>query len=441
MRMRDLKLLILTGSWAALLASGASFIAVSTAYAQNNTPAAIQSTAPAAASDATAPAADTLNQQTQLQSTAAANPANTALPAATGQTANAPQGQPEVALTPAGNGATGGGSALPSLSSILQQTGLGGGSGDQPAAATTTTTTTTTQEVSPNQAVPPGFDLPVDQNLPEAPAQTDEERAAEIRQQAFAGASQGLMPMKTDEIRRILEMYDETQQAVQTPIYPNPKPESTFQTISLDPGQPPVELKTSVGHVTTLSMVDASGQPWPIQDISWAGNFEVLQPESGSNMLRITPMADFAFGNVSMRMIGLNPPVIITLRTDRKAVQVRADVQIPEIGPNGVAPPIQQQVTTVAGDSKLATILEGVPPASANRLKVDGIDGRTTAFDVNGLTYVRTPYTLLSPAWDSSVRSADGTNVYAMKFTPVLLLSDKGKMVRAQLSRMETSDE
>jgi hypothetical protein len=32
-------------------------------------------------------------------------------------------------------------------------------------------------------------------------------------------------------------------------------------------------------------------------------------------------------------------------------------------------------------------------------------------------------------------------NVYAMKFTPVLLLSDKGKMVRAQLTKVDTSDE
>lgn len=317
---------------------------------------------------------------------------------------------------------------LPTLSSVLEQTGI------------KQTATTADTQTAPPQA-PPGLDLPLDSNLPEAAVQqTEEEKMLELRQQAFSAASTGLMPMRTEEIRKILEMYDETQQAVQTPIYPNPTPESTFQTISLDPGTKPVELKTALGHVTTLSIVDATGQPWPIQDISWAGNFEVLQPESGSNMLRITPMADFAFGNVSMRLVGLNPPVILTLRTERKSVQLRADIQIPELGPNGVAPPIQRQITTTAGDSKLSTILEGVPPASADRLKISGIDGRTTAYDVDGVTYVRTPYTLLSPAWDSSVRSADGTNVYAMKFTPVLLLSDKGKMVRAQLAKV-VSDE
>lgn len=55
--------------------------------------------------------------------------------------------------------------------------------------------------------------------------------------------------------------------------------------------------------------------------------------------------------------------------------------------------------------------------------------------------YVRTPYTLLSPAWAKSVQSADGTKVYALNFTPVLLLSDKGKMVRAYISREEQIDD
>lgn len=376
-------------------------------------------------------AATTLDQQSQIQSAADLSLNNSAQNQAPAQnaaaSANATQApspvlaaptQPQVQTPDANN--------PPTLSAVLEQSGI---KADDSSATE-----------APLQAPPlPGLDLPLNENLPEA--QTEQEKEMELRQQAFGAASQGLMPMKTEEIRKLLEMYDETQQAVQTPIYPNPKPESTFQTISLDPGEPPVEIKTAVGHVTTLSMVDASGQPWPIQDISWAGNFEVLQPEPGSNMLRITPMADFAFGNVSMRMVGLNPPVILTLRTERKSVQLRADLQIPEIGPKGIAPPIQRQITTTAGDMKLSTILEGVPPTSANKLKIDGIDGRTTAYELNGVTYVRTPYTLLSPAWDSSVRSADGTNVYAMKFTPVLLLSDKGKMLRAQLTKADISDE
>ena len=283
----------------------------------------------------------------------------------------------------------------------------------------------------------PGMDLPIE------PEKTPEELEAEMREEAFKAASGSLMPMRPDEIRRIKEMADENKLAIETPILPNPKPETTFTTVSLDPGQAPVELKTAMGQVTTLSILDATGQPWPIQDISWAGNFEVQQPEQGSNIFRITPMSEFAFGNVSMRLIGLTPPVIFTLKTDRRTVQVRADVQIPQNGPNATPAPIQTKptITTAAGDVGMMNVLEGVPPGNSKKLKVSGVDGRTSAYDVGGITYIRTPYTLLSPAWNASVKSADGMTVYAMRYSPVLLLSDKGQLVKARIEKPESEDE
>ena len=68
------------------------------------------------------------------------------------------------------------------------------------------------------------------------------------------------------------------------------------------------------------------------------------------------------------------------------------------------------------------------------RLDVEGVDGRTSAYRYNDLVYVRTPLTLLSPGWNSSATSADGTRVYEIDDAPVLLLSDRGRMVRARLS-------
>ncbi len=323
--------------------------------------------------------------------------------------------------TPAsGNASTPVAPSVPELGDVLGAQGLGDG------------------------ALPPGFELPVDQSLPDAEeveAETAKKKEAEIRQRAFDAALTGMFPLKPDEIRRVLEMGDEIQQAKETPLFPSPNPESVFTTISLDPGEKPLVIKTAMGHVTTMSIVDASGQPWPILDISWAGNFDIQQPESGSNMLCITPTSEFATGNVSMRLAGLNPPVILAFRSDRENVHVRIDVQIPELGPNGIAPLISNNNPSASsGDSRLASVLEGVAPKQAKKLEVSGIDGRTTAYQLGKLMYVRSPYSLLSPAWSSSVRSADGMNVYSLEYTPVLLLSDKGKMVRAYLSGEEQAN-
>lgn len=73
-------------------------------------------------------------------------------------------------------------------------------------------------------------------------------------------------------------------------------------------------------------------------------------------------------------------------------------------------------------------------PSGAEKLYVDGADARTSAYSHEGMTYLRTPLTLLSPAWDSSTASADGMRVYSMQDSPVVLLSDQGRMVRVRLA-------
>lgn len=269
---------------------------------------------------------------------------------------------------------------------------------------------------------------------PVAPQRSKEEIEAEIRDRSFTAAITGLLPLNAGEIRKLLRRYDETQQAVEIPLYPYPQPEVAVETVSLDPGVKPPVIKVGVGHVTTLNIMDATGEPWPIQDISWAGNFEVLQPESGGHVVRITPMSEFAYGNVSLRLLKLNTPVTFTLKTMRDAVQYRFDARIPEFGPNAAAPLIEGGISIVAGSPVLNSILDGVPPEGSEKLSVSGVDGRTTAYNYNDMTYVRTPLQLLSPGWSSSVSSADGMNVYTLANAPVLLLSDRGRVVRARLT-------
>lgn len=274
----------------------------------------------------------------------------------------------------------------------------------------------------------------VDLQLRDTPLDSDSpEYQRGIRDEAFDAAATGMFPMRPDEIKDILQRYDETRRAVEEPHYQLPEPEVSVHTVSLDPGVTPPTIKTAVGHVTTLTLLDVTGAPWPIQDVTWAGDFEVIEPEEGGHIIRITPLSNFAYGNVSMRLLTLKTPITFTLRTTRDVVQYRFDARIPEYGPMAEAPLIESGHQVVAGDSTLTQILDGMVPKGAERLDVNGVDGRTTAMLIGGTTYLRTPLTLLSPAWDSSVKSADGMNVYAIAETPVVLLSDGGKFRRATL--------
>lgn len=391
--------------------------------------------------------------QTQVQPSATEAPPSDSSSNAGGQTlmqdAPATTPTPATETTPANiplttqtpNGKPADSSAPPSLSDYLNSAGVAQSpsTASNAGAATTNADGTVSIPTMEMNALSGGSATPPAEDSPEV---AKAKAAVTLRKDAFGAASEQLMPLKPGEIRRMLELYDETKQASETPIYPTPEPESSFQGISLDPGAKPLIIKTAMGNVTTVSIVDVTGQPWPIQDLTWAGDFQIEQPESGSHMLRIIPTSEFASGNVSMRLLGLNPPVIFTLKAERKTVHVRLDVQIPEIGPNGVLPPMDTPVSTKAGDEFMTSVLVGVVKGKdVEQLKVDGIDGRTTVISKGGMIYVRTPYTMLSPAWSSSVQSGDGTHVYALNFSPVILLSDKGKMVRAYLSHKETSDE
>lgn len=286
---------------------------------------------------------------------------------------------------------------------------------------------------SPNQiSASPGLML---ETSPERIAQEQ----TQIRREAFDSALQSLLPLHPDEIRELLEHFDRTQESVEVPVYPMPKPEMTVQTLSLDPGTRPAVVKVAYGNVSTLNFLDSSGAPWPIEDISWAGNFEVVQSgtTTGTHILRITPQSDFAYGNMSVKLLTLKTPIILTLETSRDLVHYRFDAIVPDSGPMAEAPLIKSGLTLAAGSPELSSVLQGIAPSGSERLNVAGADSRTSAYRIGEETFVRTPLTLLSPSWSSSVASADGMRVYTIQNAPVLLLSDNGKMIRARLSPRE----
>ncbi len=212
-----------------------------------------------------------------------------------------------------------------------------------------------------------------------------------------------------------------------------------MQTVSLDPSAAPVIILTAPGHVTTLTILDSTGAPWPIQDISWAGKFEVTPPEDGGHVVRITQMSAHGIGNLSIRLVDLITPVTMSIRTGLDQVHYRFDARIPKTGPLASVPIIEHGglKATAGKDDDMISILDGTPTSSAVRLKVEGTDGRTSVWKIEDRMYLRTPLTLLSPAWDSSVSSADGMKVYTVPSAPVVLLSDQGRMVSVSISQDE----
>ncbi|MFA4994478.1 MAG: DotH/IcmK family type IV secretion protein [Bdellovibrionales bacterium] len=256
---------------------------------------------------------------------------------------------------------------------------------------------------------------------------------------SFDRAASGLMPLSPDQIREFMKKLQKTQDASIMPYEGTPKGLTRIATISLDPGVEPPQVNLNSGFVTTITLVDATGEPWPILDVGVGGNFEVSPTPAGTHVVRIMPLTRVGVGDLSILLKDLPTPVILRLSSGGPTVDLRYDARIGRLGP-GAKPQIINRPRLVAGDETLTLILENAAPGTAKRLKIGGLDSRSSAWAIGDKAYVRTPLTLLSPAWNASIASADGTNVYEIGSAPVLLLSDNGALVRAQILRDEDHD-
>jgi intracellular multiplication protein IcmK len=299
----------------------------------------------------------------------------------------------------------------------------------------------------PPGALPPDLNAatmanPAAQQAEEAALQAEAEQTAREQQhirQSYDRASNGLLPLSPDQIRDFMHRLEDTQKAAQPPSGGPPKGNVKLVTLSLAPGVDPPQINLAAGYVTTITIIDATGEPWPILDAAVGGNFEVSPTQASSHVVRIMPLTRTATGNLSVVLKELSTPIIFRLSAGGPSVDMRYDARVPLPGP-GAKLPLIDRPRLEAGDETIILLLDNAPPPSAKRMKVNGVDPRTMAWMIDSHVYVRTPLTLLSPAWDASVSSADGMTVYEIGDAPVLLMSDNGAMIRARLLRDDDHD-
>ncbi len=247
-----------------------------------------------------------------------------------------------------------------------------------------------------------------------------------MSQEAFANMLRSMMPLSPDQIKTLRKLFDRTQYAAAT--YPGtpPKPTSSSVAVNLSPGAAPPIVRLSNGFVTSLVFLDSTGEPWPIQayDIGDPDSFNIQWDQKGNTLL-VQSNTTYKSGNLAVILKGQDTPVMITLMPGQSAVDYRVDMRIPGLGPNASA--TVSNLPDVA-NPQLLDFLNGVPPTTAKALTVEG--GPCQAWMSHGKLYLRTSLTVLSPSWIASMSSPDGTNVYEMTQSPVVLASYRGQVVQ-----------
>lgn len=252
-----------------------------------------------------------------------------------------------------------------------------------------------------------------------------------IEHLAFEGLKSQLFPLSPEEIVHLKQLYHTNEFAQESPVGTPPKPTATSQFVNLSPGSTPPVIRLSQGFVSSLVFLDSTGAPWPISayDLGDPAAFNI-QWDKTSNTLMIQSNKLYTYGNLAVRLRGLNTPVMLTLIPGQKAVDYRVDLRVQGYGPNAKNMPLEEGLPPSANDL-LLNVLDGVPPPGSKRLVVSGGDARAWLLDEH--MYVRTNLTILSPGWIGSMTSADGMHAYEMQKSPVLLVSWHGKVMQLKV--------
>jgi len=215
----------------------------------------------------------------------------------------------------------------------------------------------------------------------------------------------------------------------------------------IEPGsrqQQPRMLRLWQGSITSVVFSDHSGNPWLIRSASFdCGLFNdgvncgsgggSQNAKQGSNILKLWPMQQYAYGNVVVELEGLASPLIFMLsagQSDENDVSV--EVRVAGRNPNAKPQAISLE-RMPEHDGAMGYFLDGLAPQGAVKLVVGG--GQAEAWQLNGALYVRTRLSLLSPAFMNRVGSPDGISVYKyFSVVPTLLASLNGKTLTLSVS-------
>lgn len=248
---------------------------------------------------------------------------------------------------------------------------------------------------------------------------------------AFQGMASKIFPMSPDQIQALRQIQDQTQRAIATTAGAPPRPVVSTQNVMLSPGAVPPIVRLGTGYVTSVVFIDQTGSPWPVASYSIGDpNRFNIQWDQESNVMMIQGHGAYATGNMAVTLRDLPTPVMVTLVSDQRVVDYRIDLRVQGRGPKAMGSIIAGTMPTNS-NPVLMNLLDGVAPTDAKRLDIQGGDAQAWLF--NGQMLLRTPLTVLSPSWQATMSSPDGTKVYQMPPTAVVLVSDQGRSTPLQI--------
>lgn len=252
-----------------------------------------------------------------------------------------------------------------------------------------------------------------------------------ISDPAFQNMLKKQFPLSPEQIKAFRQALDIQQRALRVEIK-NPDPVMSTRVVNLEPGSSPPAVRISSGYVSSILFTDETGAAWPIKayDIGNPKAFNIYWNKS-SNMLLIQGQTPYARTNLIVILEGLKTPIILSVINDQQKVDYRLDLIVPGKGPKAKTQIINSSIPAQP-NLVLSNLLYGIAPKKSKKLTVVG--GYAQAWlEKEGSLLLRTKLDILSPGWLATMNSVDGTKVYRMNVTPLILATENGRTIQLHI--------
>ena len=243
-------------------------------------------------------------------------------------------------------------------------------------------------------------------------------------------------PLTPDDIKLIRKTLKETQKAVHGPP---PVGRAVSVSVSLDPGAPFPDIHLVPGIATTITVVDATGAPWPIEDVI-VGNQKSFPVKklSTPNGVVVEPKNNVGWTSLAFSLKGRGTPAVLRLIDSDRISDTRVTVRIEARGPNAVQPVFQEPRPQIS--ALILSFLDGIPPPSARALSVRGTKDME-AWTLGDRLFVRTHMDVLAPAWTMTVSGPNGMKLYVFpKVDVITAAGEDGEMKTVELDEEGRDD-
>lgn len=242
------------------------------------------------------------------------------------------------------------------------------------------------------------------------------------------------LPFTPEQIIALGRIFRETRAAASEG--PGARPEVRRQRIRIEPGRAEgaLEVLLAHGYTTALSILDMTGEPWPIEEVLVDGRFVPLamadEARAASHILYLSPHERHLHGNAIVKLSNLAEPLALALVAGSGTVDFHVDLRIAASGPNADPSHLVEPRTFHAGDEVLLDLLSGIAPEGAARLRLTGGGAADRAWADGGDILLLTRALVLSPGPWAAERSADGRWAWRLPATPFALVSRDGREAR-----------